>query len=158
MYFCTYQRRIKRITENVRGEYRKYGRDVRLISVGHHGPTLFLLKYIRQKLQNTNYYRKVRALYCYIRKTVNWGTCAKTSGTFRRETVRAAQCSQFPWWFSEQIKTSWGNISTAARIYSCATEQQQEFNSSENKELDVTQALQQRNTLRHNKLRHIVTT
>ena len=28
-------------------------------------------------------------------KTVNWGTCAKTFGTFRRETISAAQSSQF---------------------------------------------------------------
>ena len=39
--------------------------------------------------------------------------------------------------FLDRQKTSRGNISTAARIYLCATEPQQDFNSSENRDLDA---------------------
>ena len=36
----------------------------------------------RERERENNYYRKVYALYCYLHKMVNWGTCAKTFGTF----------------------------------------------------------------------------
>ena len=32
---------------------------------------------------------------CLSRKMANWGTCAKTFGTFRQQTASAEQCSQF---------------------------------------------------------------
>ena len=60
----------------------------------------------------TNYFCKVRALYCH-KKWVNWGACAKTFGMFQREMIK---CGQFSWWCAGQTRASCDATSTAARI------------------------------------------